>query len=60
MDAFKWAVNDIKSKGREAKSVINMSIATGVVSTAFNGLIDGATNEGILSVVCAGNEAVSS
>ncbi|KAG9524249.1 alkaline serine protease, partial [Aureobasidium melanogenum] len=56
MQGFQWAANDIINKGRAAKSVINMSLGSeDTVSTAFNSLIDAATQQGVLSVVAAGN-----
>jgi oryzin len=55
MDGFEWAVEDIVSKGREAVSVINMSLGGGF-SAAFNRAVDAATAKGVLSVVAAGNE----
>ncbi|KAH0046453.1 alkaline serine protease, partial [Aureobasidium melanogenum] len=54
--SFQWAANDIINKGRAAKSVINMSLGSeDTVSTAFNSLVDAATQQGVLSVVAAGN-----
>lgn len=55
MDGFEWAVEDIISNGREATSVINMSLGGGF-SAAFNRAVDAATAQGVLSVVAAGNE----
>ncbi|KAG9614489.1 alkaline serine protease, partial [Aureobasidium melanogenum] len=56
MQGFQWAANDIINKGRAAKSVINMSLGSeDTVSTAFNSLVDAATQQGVLSVVAAGN-----
>ncbi|KAF4470161.1 Alkaline ase [Fusarium albosuccineum] len=51
---FNWAVNDITSKGRAGKSVINMSLG-GDASQAWVSAINAAYNSGVLSVVAAGN-----
>lgn len=56
MSGFEWAVNDIVSSGRAARSVINMSLGT--TSTpiqSFNDMVDAASEQGVLSVVAAGN-----
>ena len=56
MQGFEWAVNDIINKGRAGKAVINMSLGSeDSVSTAFNSLVNAATQQGVLSVVAAGN-----
>ncbi|KAI5270984.1 alkaline serine protease [Aureobasidium subglaciale] len=56
MQGFEWAANDIINKGRTGKSVINMSLGSeDSVSTAFNSLVNAATQQGVLSVVAAGN-----
>lgn len=55
LDGFNWAVNDIVSKGRTRKSAINMSLGGGY-SYAFNNAVQNAYDEGVLSVVAAGNE----
>ncbi|KAF5027723.1 hypothetical protein F66182_207 [Fusarium sp. NRRL 66182] len=55
---FNWAANDIVSKGRAGRSVINMSLG-GPVSTSFNNAVNAASQSGVLSVVAAGNEATS-
>ncbi|KAG8159736.1 hypothetical protein KVR01_010373 [Diaporthe batatas] len=49
-----WAVNDIKSKGTESKSVLNLSL-TSPKSQALDNAVLAAYNEGILSVAGAGN-----
>ncbi|KAK7745090.1 hypothetical protein SLS62_009954 [Diatrype stigma] len=54
LDAIDWAVNDIVSKGREDKAVINMSLVGGS-SDALNDAVNSAFAAGILSVVAAGN-----
>ncbi|KAK1979551.1 subtilase [Colletotrichum cereale] len=53
---FNWAVNDITSKGRAGKSVINMSLG-GPSSTAWTTAINAAYNSGVTVVVAAGNDA---
>ncbi|KAK2036536.1 subtilase [Colletotrichum somersetense] len=53
---YAWAVNDIISKGRAEKSVINMSLG-GSASTAWASAIRAAYRAGITTVVAAGNEA---
>jgi oryzin len=56
MQGFDWAANDIINKGRTGKAVINMSLGSeDSVSTAFNNLVNSATQQGVLSVVAAGN-----
>ncbi|KAA8648653.1 hypothetical protein EYZ11_013139 [Aspergillus tanneri] len=55
LDGFNWAANDIVSKKRTAKSAINMSLGGGF-SQAFNDAVNEAYNQGVLSVVAAGNE----
>ncbi|KAK7710181.1 hypothetical protein SLS64_002294 [Diaporthe eres] len=50
-----WAVNDIKSKGTQGKSVLNMSLAGRDVPALDNAVL-AAYNEGILSIVAAGND----
>ncbi|KAF5535263.1 hypothetical protein FPHYL_13236 [Fusarium phyllophilum] len=51
---FNWAVNDITSKGRAGKAVINLSLG-GDASQAWVTAIDAAYNSDVLSVVAAGN-----
>lgn len=53
---FNWAVNDIVSKSRQTRSVINLSLGGGV-STTFNNAVASASSSGVLSVVAAGNSA---
>ncbi|KAL2823881.1 peptidase S8/S53 domain-containing protein [Aspergillus cavernicola] len=55
LDGFNWAANDIVSKGRTGKAAINMSLGGGY-SYAFNNAVENAFDEGVLSVVAAGNE----
>ncbi|RDW65929.1 S8 family peptidase [Aspergillus mulundensis] len=57
LDGFNWAANDIVSKGRTGKSAINMSLGGGY-SYAFNQAVEDAYDEGVLSVVAAGNDNV--
>jgi oryzin len=56
MQGFQWAVQDIISRGRAGVSVINMSLGTERgVQVAFNNMVNEAYNNGVLSVVAAGN-----
>ncbi|KAL3438435.1 subtilisin-like protein [Aspergillus tetrazonus] len=57
LDGFNWAANDIVSKGRTGKSAINMSLGGGY-SYAFNQAVEDAYDEGVLSVVAAGNDNI--
>ncbi|KAL6798378.1 peptidase S8/S53 domain-containing protein [Trichoderma sp. SZMC 28012] len=54
LEGFSWAVQDIVLKGRQNRSVINLSIAS-PFSIAFNRAVDAAFELGILSVVAARN-----
>ena len=54
LDGFNWAVSDITSKGRAARSVINLSLG-GAASTTWTNAIQAAYTQGVLSVVAAGN-----
>ncbi|UNI17473.1 Oryzin [Purpureocillium takamizusanense] len=54
---FDWAVNDITSKGRQNKAAINLSLG-GPKSQAWNDAIETAFNQGVLSIVAAGNDKV--
>ncbi|KAF4454235.1 alkaline proteinase [Fusarium austroafricanum] len=51
---FNWAVNDITSKNRAGRSVINLSLG-GPASQTWTSAINAAYNSGVLSVVAAGN-----
>lgn len=55
LSGFNWAVNDIISKGRTTKSVVNMSLG-GPFSDVFNQAVASASSSGVLSIVAAGNE----
>ncbi|KAB8232312.1 subtilisin-like protein [Aspergillus alliaceus] len=55
LDGFNWAANDIVSKKRTNKAAINMSLGGGY-SQAFNDAVESAFEQGVLSVVAAGNE----
>ncbi|KAB8250858.1 subtilisin-like protein [Aspergillus flavus] len=55
LDGFNWAANDIVSKKRTSKAAINMSLGGGY-SKAFNDAVENAFEQGVLSVVAAGNE----
>ncbi|EPE09146.1 alkaline proteinase [Ophiostoma piceae UAMH 11346] len=54
LDGFNWAVNDIVTKGRAGVSAINLSLG-GPAQTAWTTAINAAYNQGVLSVVAAGN-----
>ncbi|KAF6808807.1 alkaline proteinase [Colletotrichum sojae] len=54
LQGFNWAVNDIVSKSRQAKSVVNLSLG-GPASTTWTTAIQAAYTQGVLSVVAAGN-----
>jgi len=58
LDGFEWAVANITASGREATSVISMSLG-GPRSTAFNAAVEAAYSRGILTVVAAGNSAAN-
>jgi subtilisin family serine protease len=55
ISGFQWAVKDIVDKGRTNSAVINMSLG-GPASTTWDAAITAAWNQGVLSVVAAGNE----
>lgn len=54
LSGFDWAVNDIKTRKRASKAVINMSLG-GSKSDAVNQAIEAAASAGIVCVVAAGN-----
>ncbi|KAF9878382.1 hypothetical protein CkaCkLH20_03874 [Colletotrichum karsti] len=54
LSGFNWAVNDIVSKSRASRSVINMSLG-GPATSTWTTAINAAYNQGVLSVVAAGN-----
>ncbi|KAH7247200.1 proteinase B [Fusarium solani] len=54
LSGFNWAVNDITSKSRQGRSVINLSLG-GESSQTWISAINAAYNSGVLSVVAAGN-----
>ncbi|KAH7034607.1 alkaline protease [Microdochium trichocladiopsis] len=54
LDGFNWAVNDIISKSRQSRAVINMSLGGGF-SSAFNSAVNSAYSSGVLSAIAAGN-----
>ncbi|KAF2152193.1 subtilisin-like protein [Myriangium duriaei CBS 260.36] len=51
---YQWAVNDIISRDRQSKAIINMSLY-GPRSSALNQAVASAFNSGITTVTCAGN-----
>lgn len=55
LDGYQWAVNDIRAKGRTNKAAINLSLG-GSFSSAFNRAVTAAFNNGVVTVVAAGNE----
>ncbi|EGR50513.1 serine protease [Trichoderma reesei QM6a] len=57
MEGLEWAVNDITTKGRQGRSVINMSLG-GPYSQALNDAIDHIADMGILPVAAAGNKGI--
>ncbi|KAF2154494.1 alkaline protease [Myriangium duriaei CBS 260.36] len=54
LDGYRWAVNDITRKRRQAKAVINVSISGGF-SSAFNQAVNSAYDNGILTTISSGN-----
>ncbi|KAJ4863521.1 subtilase family domain-containing protein [Trichoderma breve] len=54
LDGYNWAVNDIVSKSRASKSAINMSLG-GPSSSTWTTAINAAYNQGVLTIVAAGN-----
>lgn len=57
LDGYQWAVNDIRSKSRQAEAAINLSLG-GAFSSAFNRAVAAAYNAGVVTVVAAGNDDV--
>lgn len=55
LDGYQWAVNDIVNKGRKNKAAINMSLGGGYSAT-FNRAVATAYNNGVVTIVAAGNE----
>ncbi|KAK2691915.1 hypothetical protein QWA68_009173 [Fusarium oxysporum] len=55
---FNWAANDIISKSRTARSVVNMSLGGGY-SASFNNAVDSASRSGIISAIAAGNDGAN-
>ncbi|KAL4730765.1 hypothetical protein ACLX1H_002804 [Fusarium chlamydosporum] len=55
---FNWAANDIISKGRTTKSVVNMSLGGGY-SASFNNAVESASRSGIISAIAAGNDGAN-
>ncbi len=54
LNGFNWAVNDIVAKGRTGVSAINMSLG-GRPSSTWTTALNAAFNEGVISIVAAGN-----
>ncbi|KAL4932192.1 subtilisin-like protein [Aspergillus undulatus] len=57
LDGYNWAVDDIISNGRASSSAINLSLGGGY-SYAFNNAVENAYDEGVLTVVAAGNDNI--
>ncbi|PTB68142.1 serine protease [Trichoderma citrinoviride] len=57
LEGLEWAVNDIRSKSRQSRSVINLSLG-GPYSEALNRAVNHISDIGILPVVAAGNEGI--
>ena len=55
LEGYQWAVDNITAEGREANSVISMSLG-GAKSEAENRAVEEAFNQGILTVAAAGND----
>lgn len=55
LDGYQWAVNDIIDQARQYNAVINLSLGGGS-SPAFQSAIRAAYQNGVTSVVAAGNE----
>ncbi|KAF4592262.1 putative subtilisin-like protease [Ophiocordyceps camponoti-floridani] len=53
---FNWAANDIVDRQRTKSAVVSMSLG-GPYSNLFNLAIEKAAQEGVISIVAAGNEA---
>ncbi|KAI5917238.1 peptidase S8/S53 domain-containing protein [Camillea tinctor] len=56
LDGYNWAVNDVRTNGRQSRSVLSLSLGGGF-SSAFNNAVNSAYSAGVLSVIAAGNEA---
>ncbi|KAK7755483.1 Suppressor of the cold-sensitive snRNP biogenesis mutant brr1-1 [Diatrype stigma] len=57
LEGYQWAVQNITAEGREANSVISMSLG-GAKSEAENKAVEAAYDQGILTIVAAGNDGV--
>lgn len=57
MAGLQWAYDDILSKGRLGKALINISLG-GPRLQAFNDLVQTLHNNGVMVTVSAGNENV--
>lgn len=55
LDGYEWAVDDIVSQDRTGVAVISMSLG-GEYSEAFNSAVEAAFEQGVITVVAAGNE----
>ncbi|KAF2148650.1 subtilisin-like proteinase Mp1 [Myriangium duriaei CBS 260.36] len=58
LDGFDWAVNNIIRKKRQAKAVVNISLAIGK-NEAINKAVDAAFAQGVTTVTSAGNYRVA-
>ena len=59
LEGYQWAVSNITAEGREATSIINMSLG-GRKSDAENRAVEEAFNQGILTIVASGNDGKDS
>lgn len=55
IEGYEWAVDDIVSKDRQNAAAINLSLG-GPASEAFNNAVEAATEQGVITVVAAGND----
>lgn len=58
LNGMQFVIDDVQAKGITGKAVMNMSLG-GSFSAAINRAIQALQNAGVVSVVAAGNEAVS-
>ena len=58
IDSVVWAVNDIVSKNRQSRAAINLSLG-GPFSSAMNRAVETGFQQGVVSAVAAGNDAIN-